>query len=38
MREGTEEEPLQDNERGDFLIDEKLRTVELTDDGFEKVE
>ena len=38
MREGTEEEPLQDSERGDFLIDEKLRTVELTDDGFEKVE
>ena len=38
MREGTEDEPLQDSERGDFLIDEKLRTVELTDDGFEKVE
>ena len=38
MREGSEEEPLEDNERGDFLIDEKLRSVELTDDGFEKVE
>ena len=38
MREGTEEEPLKDNEKGDFLIDEKLRSVELTDNGFEKVE
>ena len=38
MREGTEEDPLKDEERGDFLIDEKLRSVELTDDGFEKVE
>ena len=38
LREGTEEEPLKDNEVGDFLIDEKLRTVELTDNGFEKVE
>ena len=38
MREGTEEEPLQDDEIGDFLIDEKLRSVELTDSGFEKVE
>ena len=38
LREGTEEEPLEDNEIGDFLIDEKLRTVELTDNGFEKVE
>ena len=38
MREGTEEEPLKENEKGDFLIDEKLRSVELTDDGFEKVE
>ena len=38
MREGTEEEPLEENEKGDFLIDEKLRSVELTDDGFEKVE
>ncbi len=38
MRQGTEEEPLTEEERGDFLIDEKLRSVELTDDGFEKVE
>ena len=38
MRVGTEEEPLEDNEKGDFLIDEKLRSVELTDNGFEKVE
>ena len=38
LREGTEEEPLEVNEIGDFLIDEKLRTVELTDNGFEKVE
>ena len=38
MREGTEEEPLRDNEIGDFMIDEKLRSVELTDNGFEKVE
>ena len=38
MREGTEDEPLADDERGDYLIDEKLRSVELTDDGFEKVE
>ena len=38
MREGTEEEPLRDDEIGDFMIDEKLRSVELTDNGFEKVE
>ena len=38
LREGTEDEPLADDERGDYLIDEKLRSVELTDDGFEKVE
>ena len=38
MREGTEEEPLKEDEVGDFLIDEKLRSVELTDNGFEKVE
>ena len=38
IREGTEEEPLKDDEVGDFLIDEKLRSVELTDNGFEKVE
>jgi len=38
MREGTEEEPLVDSEKGDFLIDEKIRSVDLTDNGFEKVE
>ena len=38
MKEGTEEEPLRDDEIGDFMIDEKLRSVELTDNGFEKVE
>jgi len=38
MREGTEEEPLTDAEKGDFLIDEKIRSVDLTDNGFEKVE
>ncbi len=38
IREGTEEEPLSEDEIGDFLIDEKLRSVELTDNGFEKVE
>ena len=38
MREGTEEEPLREDEMGDFMIDEKLRSVELTDNGFEKVE
>ena len=38
MRLGTDDEPLLDDERGDFLVDEKLRSVDLTDDGFEKVE
>ena len=38
MREGTEEEPLTDAEKGDYLIDEKIRSVDLTDNGFEKVE
>ena len=38
MREGTEEEPLADSEKGDYLIDEKIRSVDLTDNGFEKVE
>ena len=37
-RQGTEEQPLTDDEKGDFLVDEKLRSVELTDDGLEKVE
>jgi len=38
IREGTEEEPLLDEERGHYLIDEKNRTVDLTDDGYLKVE
>ena len=38
IRLGTEDEPLLEDERGDFLVDEKLRSVDLTDDGFEKVE
>ena len=37
-REGTEEEPLRDDERGHYLIDEKNRNVELTDDGYILVE
>ena len=38
LKQGTEEEPLTELERGDFMVDEKLRSVDLTDDGFEKVE
>ena len=30
LREETEEEPLTDDEKGDYLIDEKMRSVELT--------
>ncbi len=37
-REGTEEEPLLEEERGHYLIDEKNRSVELTDDGYILVE
>ena len=37
-REETEEEPLQDHERGHYLIDEKNRSVELTDEGYILVE
>jgi preprotein translocase subunit SecA len=37
-REGTEEEPLNEDEKGHYLIDEKNRTVELTDDGYVLVE
>ena len=37
-REGTEEEPLKDEERGHYLIDEKNRNIELTDDGYILVE
>ena len=38
LREETEEEPLSPEEKGDYLIDEKMRTVELTDEGYEKTE
>ena len=38
LREGTEEEPLLDHEIGHYLIDEKNRTIELTDDGYILVE
>ena len=38
LREGTEEEPLDDDEKGHYLIDEKNRSVELTDDGYILVE
>ena len=38
LREGTEEEPLLDKEKGHYLIDEKNRSVELTDDGYVLVE
>ena len=37
-REETDEEPLLDEERGHYLIDEKNRSVELTDDGYVLVE
>ena len=37
-REGKEEEPLRDDERGHYLIDEKNRSIELTDDGYMVVE
>ena len=38
LKEETEEEPLSDDERGHYLIDEKNRSVELTDDGYFLVE
>ncbi len=38
QREETEENPLMDNEKGHFIIDEKNRTVDLTDDGYLLVE
>ena len=38
FKEETEEEPLDDDEKGDYLIDEKMRSVDLTDDGYIKVE
>ncbi|MGY8806863.1 MAG: preprotein translocase subunit SecA, partial [Gammaproteobacteria bacterium] len=37
-REPTDEEPLEESERGHYLIDEKNRSVELTDDGYILVE
>jgi preprotein translocase subunit SecA len=37
-REETEEDPLDEKEKGDYLIDEKMRSVDLTDDGYIKVE
>jgi preprotein translocase subunit SecA len=38
LREGTEEEPLLEHEIGHYLIDEKNRTIELTDHGYILVE
>jgi len=37
-REDSEEEPLGEDERGHYLIDEKNRNIELTDDGYILVE
>jgi preprotein translocase subunit SecA len=37
-RESTDEDPIEENERGHYLIDEKNRSVELTDDGYIIVE
>ena len=37
-KEGTDEEPLEESEKGHYLIDEKNRSVELTDDGYVLVE
>ena len=38
LREGTEDEPLTEGERGHYIIDEKNRSIELTDDGYIVVE
>ena len=38
LREGTEDEPLEEEEKGHYSIDEKNRTIELTDDGYILVE
>ena len=38
LREGTEEEPLLEEEIGHYMIDEKNRSVELTDAGYIEVE
>jgi preprotein translocase subunit SecA len=37
-REETEEDPLLEHERGHYLINEKNRSIELTDDGYILVE
>ena len=38
LREGTEDEPLTEEEQGHYIIDEKNRSIELTDDGYIVVE
>jgi preprotein translocase subunit SecA len=38
LREGTEDEPLTEDEVGHYIIDEKNRSIELTDDGYMIVE
>ena len=38
LREGTGEEPLSTEEIGHYMIDEKTRSVELTDEGYIEVE
>ena len=38
LREGTEDEPLEEDEKGHYIIDEKNRSIELTDGGYMVVE
>jgi len=38
LREDSEEKPLDQDEKGHFIIDEKHRSVELTDEGYVAVE
>ena len=38
LRDGTEDEPLTEEEQGHYIIDEKNRSIELTDDGYVVVE
>ena len=38
LREGTEDDPLTEDEIGHYIIDEKNRSIELTDDGYMVVE
>ena len=38
LREATEDEPLNNDEKGHYIIDEKNRSIELTDDGYIVVE